>query len=189
MSEFLTINTEDNIVTHKKISPLPLYDENYFMLKQVMPEYSGPLPNPLMDNLAERMKVTMSEYKGLGLSANQCGVSERMFVIGTDQFQIVCINPKVVSVSDTTGKDNEGCLSFPGLFCKIDRPEWVEVEFLDTKGQLKQMRLEGVTARCFLHELDHLNGIKFTDRVKPVALQMARKKQQKVVKKVTRKFK
>lgn len=186
MSEFLTINTEENIIREKHVEPLPLYDDNHFMLKQVIPEFSGPLPNHLMSTLVDRLKVTMKLYGGLGLAANQCGVSERVFIIGTDQFQIACINPRVVATSTKLAKENEGCLTFPGLFCKIERPDWVEVEFTTPDGELKQMKLDGATARCFLHELDHLNGIRFVDRIGPVALQMAKKKQQKIIKKITR---
>jgi peptide deformylase len=120
------------------------------------------------------------------LSANQCGVYERVFIIGTDQFQIVCINPKVIKTSEQMVKDNEGCLSFPGLYVKIERPSWVDVEFVNESGQIKQMHLEGLTARCFMHELDHMNGIKFTKYVGPVAIQMARKKQEKIMKKFMR---
>lgn len=186
MSEFLTINTEDNIIRERRVDPLPLYDDNHFMLKQVMPEFSGPLPNQLMDSLVERLKVTMKLYAGLGLAANQCGVQERVFVIGTDQFQIACINPKILASSPASAKENEGCLTFPGLYCKIERPDWVEVEFTTPDGELKQMKLDGATARCFQHELDHLNGIRFVDKIGPVALQMAKKKQQKLIKTITR---
>lgn len=186
MSEVITINTAENIVQTRKIEPLSLYDEDFYMLRQSMPEYRGTLPNNYVNNLVERMRLTMSKFNGLGLSANQCGVEFRGFLIGTDQFQIFCINPKVLSQSANLLKDNEGCLSFPGLFCKIERPDWVEVEFTAETGETKQMRLEGLTARCFLHELDHLNGVKFVDRIGPVALQMARKKQSKLIKRVMR---
>jgi peptide deformylase len=133
--------------------------------------------------------MTMKLYGGVGLSANQCGVSERMFVIGTDEFQLVCLNPKVVRQSETVVKNREGCLSFPGLFFNVDRPEWIDVEYMDEHGVIKEGRLEGVSAQCFLHELDHLNGIKFISHVKPVALQMARKKQKKTIKTIVRKAK
>lgn len=186
MSDIITINTEQNVIQQRTIEPLTLYDEDHFMLSQKMPEYNDPLPNPHINNIAERMKATMKRFNGLGLSANQCGVQLRAFVIGTDQFQIFCINPKVISQSETAVKDNEGCLSFPGLYCKIERPESIEVEFTTQNGETKQMHLDGLTARCFLHELDHLNGVKFIDHLGPVALQMARKKQNKLIKKVTR---
>jgi peptide deformylase len=86
-------------------------------------------------------------------------------------------------------KADEGCLSFPALYCKIERPKWVDVEFTNELGETVQTRLEGLTARCYLHELDHMNGIKFTSHVGPVALQMAKNKQQKRIKSAIRKNK
>jgi peptide deformylase len=189
MSEILTIDTAAGIQTTEKIDPLPLFGEDYPMLLTVMPEYKGGFPSPSIVMLAKRMKMTMKLYGGIGLSANQCGVSERMFVIGTDEFQMVCINPKVIKKSETAVKNKEGCLSYPGLFLSIDRPDWIDVEYTDEFGNTKESRLEGVSAQCFLHELDHLNGIKFVTYAKPVALQMARKKQKKTVKTIVRKAK
>jgi peptide deformylase len=186
MSEILTINTEESIVKTETIQPLPLYGEDYYMLFNSIPEYTETLPNHIMTTLVQRLKMTMRLYGGIGLSANQCGVFERVFVIGTDQFQIACINPKIISTSANRVKDNEGCLSFPGLFCKIERPESVVVEFTTETGELKTVEMEGLTARCFMHELEHLNGIRMIQHVKPVALQLARQKQQKIIKKVKR---
>ena len=186
MSEIITINTEQNLIQTRKVEPFSLFDENYFLLKEVMPEYEEPLPNPSVTKVAERMKLTMKNFNGLGLAANQCGIKLRAFVIGTDQFQIFCINPKVITQSETKAKESEGCLSFPGLSCKIERPSWVEVEFTTENGETKQLKLDGLTARCFLHELDHLNGVRFIEHVGPVALQMAKKKQSKLIKKALR---
>ena len=168
------------------VQPLPLYDENHPMLKVQVPDYTNVLPNHNMELLIKRLKMTMKLYGGVGLSANQCGVFERVFVIGHEDFQIACINPRIVNQSPSTVKDQEGCLSFPGFFVRIDRPEWVEVEYTDENGQLIQQRLDGVTARCFQHELDHMNGIRFIDKVGPVAIQQARRKQEKLIKKIVR---
>ena len=189
MSETLIIDTGAAIGTptqQVKVEPLPLYDENHPMLKVQIPEYKFDLPNPLMEMLVKRLKMTMKLYGGIGLSANQCGVFERVFVIGTDHFQIACINPRIIGQAPSTIKSEEGCLSFPGLHVKLDRPDWVEVEFTNEMGELKQMRLDGITARCFQHELDHMNGIRMIDHIGPVALQMARKKQEKIIKKIVR---
>lgn len=189
MSETLIIDTGAAIGTptqQVRVEPLPLYDENHPMLKVQIPEYKFDLPNPLMEMLVKRLKMTMKLYGGIGLSANQCGVFERVFVIGTDHFQIACINPRIIGQAPSTIKSEEGCLSFPGLHVKLDRPDWVEVEFTNEMGELKQMRLEGITARCFQHELDHMNGIRMIDHIGPVALQMARKKQEKIIKKIVR---
>jgi peptide deformylase len=135
------------------------------------------------------MKMTMEKFGGIGLSANQCGVIARIFIIGYENFSMVCINPKVIAQSDEMQKADEGCLSFPALYCKIERPKWVDVEYTNELGETVQTRLEGLTARCYLHELDHMNGIKFTSHVGPVALQMAKIKQQKRIKTAIRKKK
>ena len=187
MSEILTINTEQGIFQEQQIEPLPLYDENHPMLKRIIPEYElSRLPNPVMTNLVSRLKMTMKMYSGLGLSANQCGVFERVFVIGNEDMVIPCINPKVIRIVGVVEKNREGCLSFPGLFLNIERPLSIDVEFYDVNGKLINTTFEGLTARCFLHELDHMNGVRMVDYVKPLALKMARQKQQKLIKKVKR---
>ena len=186
MSDTLVIDTGSGSVVEEKIEPLPLYNENYPMLDMVMPEYTQPLPNVKMNTIVKSLKMTMKLYGGIGLSANQCGVRERVFIIGTDHFQLVCINPKVISTSNDVSKENEGCLSFPALYLKVDRPSSIDVEFTTENGEVKRMHLEGLTARCFLHELDHMNGVKFTSHVKPVALRMAKQKAEKIMKKVLR---
>ena len=189
MSEVLTINTEQGIFKEEVIEPFKMLDENHPLLKQPIPEYKGILPSTPMDTLVKRLKMTMKLYGGIGLSANQCGVQSRVFVLGVDDFFIACINPKVIDQSINLVKENEGCLSFPGLFLKLERPEWIEVEFTEPTGDTVQARLEGITARCYLHELDHMNGIRFVDDVGAATLNVARRKQQKIIKKVVRKKK
>lgn len=189
MSEILTIDTGSSISSTKleeKIEPLVLYGENFEMLNDEIPLYRDELPNFEMSNLIKRLKMTMKLYGGIGLSANQCGIYERVFVIGTDQFQIACINPKVLEVSQEINKDNEGCLSFPGLFLKVPRPISVHAEFMDEFGETRRMWLDGITARCYLHELDHMNGVKFTSKVGTVTMSQARRKQSKLMKKIQR---
>lgn len=188
MSELLTIDTGAGFVKQEKIDPLPLYDDNHPMLKVKIPEYEHSLPNSAMTQLIKRMKMTMKKFGGIGLSANQCGVFERVFVLGTDEFQLVCINPKVVEFSESKIKMAEGCLSYPGLFLNIERTNSITVEFLNEKGETIQMKMEGVTARAFLHELDHMNGVRFVDHVGPVSLRMAKKRQVKLNKQVQKAF-
>jgi peptide deformylase len=186
MSDILTIDTSVGIVKDQKVEPLPLYDENHPMLLESIPEYKQRLPNGMMSNLIKRMKLTMQQYGGIGLSANQCGVFERVFVIGTGEFQLACINPKIISRSDKAIKADEGCLSFPGFYVKVPRPEEITVEFTDEDGNIKEAELTGLTARCFMHELDHMNGIRLIDHAGPVAIQQARRKQEKILKKAIR---
>lgn len=187
--EYLIIDTSASLSKPKKLEPLTLYNENFSLLSEKMPQYVGELPSAEMNNFIERMKMTMKKFGGIGLSANQCGVSARIFIIGHEDYNLVCINPKVLAQSDEMIKNDEGCLSFPGLFCKIERPKWVDVEFTNEKGELIQTRLEGLTARCFMHELDHMDGIKFTSYLGPVSLKMARVKQEKRIKAAIRKNK
>lgn len=191
MSEYLTINTaEDTKPTKvKTVPPMPVHGEDHPLLYEVMPEYKEMLPNNHINEVSERMKTSMRMMNGLGLSANQCGEKLRMFVIGNEDFNMVCINPRVTNYANTITTSAEGCLSFPALSLKIARPDWLEVEFWDEKGELHRTRIDGITARCFAHELDHLNGVVYTNRVKPLALKMARQKQNKLIKKIVRTYK
>lgn len=184
MNDELIINTS-SAKKEIKIEPLPVFGESHPMLFAKMPEYDvATLPNSKMDELSARLKMTMKLYSGIGLSANQCGVQERVFVIGTEHFQMVCINPKIVKVAAEETKRKEGCLSYPGLFVTIPRSDSIDVEYYTEMGEKKELTLNGVTAQCFQHELDHMNGTTFTSKAGPVALQLARQKQQKLIKKV-----
>jgi peptide deformylase len=189
MSEVLTINTESDVIQKERVEPLPLYDDSFGMLGDEIPAYTDPLPNPIMTKLIQRLKLTKKMYGGLGLSANQCGVYERVFVIGSGDDSFACINPKVLQISEEISKEKEGCLSYPGMFLSIKRPSKIVVEFTNEAGELVNTTFEGVTARCFLHELDHLNGVRFVEHVGPVSIRMAREKQQKTIKKYQRQFK
>jgi peptide deformylase len=189
MSEILTIDTGVGIVPTEQIDPLPLFDDNHPMLKEVMPEYTEPIPNPVMTRLIKQLRMTMRKFGGMGLSANQCGVRVRVFVIGYGDYNLTCINPKIINRSAEMIKSNEGCLSFPGLFVKVPRPAWIEVEFTNENGETVRTRLEGLTARCYEHELDHMNGVKFIELVGPLALKMAKQKQSKLLKTTQRKLK
>ncbi len=186
MSEILTLNTETEIVSREKIDPLPLYGDDYYMLGQMMPEITDRIPNPQLNTLVQRLRMTMKLYNGLGLSANQCGVQSRVFVMWFNNEIIACINPKVVEMSDGLTRDKEGCLSFPGMFLTVPRNEWIIAEFVNENGIQMRARMDGMSARCFLHELDHMNGVKFSDHVGPLALKLARDRQKKLIKKTQR---
>lgn len=188
MSEMITINTES--IVEKKLDPLPIYGENYAGLRIPIKEYDvSLLPNAEMYNLVKQLKMTMKLYNGIGLSANQCGINRRVFVIGTDQFQIACINPKIISRSEEDEKQREGCLSFPGLFVPVKRSKSIDVEYYDENGLLRSVHMEGITAQCFQHELDHMNGVVFIEHVGEVTIRLARQKQQKFIKNIKRKMK
>ena len=141
------------------------------------------------EKLSKEMAPLMFEHGGLGLAAPQVGLNYRMFLMGDPEQAIACFNPRIVEVSEEVIHDVEGCLSFPGLFLKIGRPAEVVVEFTDSSGKNQTMTFTEIMARCFCHELEHLDGILYTDKVAKLTLQMAQKKQRQLLKKFKRKAK
>ena len=118
----------------------------------------------LMDDMLE----TMYKAPGIGLAAIQIGVPKRVVVIdiskeGNKKDPIYFINPELTWKSKEKATYEEGCLSIPDQFAKIDRPEKCIVKFLDYNGSLKEIKAEGLLATCIQHEIDHLNGILFID--------------------------
>lgn len=196
MSEIISINTEEGIkasVKDDELEVLPVYPESFPMLQEKIPEYKDALPSGSMSVLVKRLKMTMKAYNGLGLSANQCGVFERVFVMRMQDKNeiknIACINPKILEESDEFEKEKEGCLSYPGMFLSVSRAKWINATWFDENGEGYEARLYGIQAKVFAHELDHLNGVRMTDYVGPIAIRMAREKQAKLMKKIKRQMK
>lgn len=132
------------------------------------------------EQIEKDMLALMTEQRGLGLAANQIGLLKRVFVIKLEDHEpFAMFNPSLLNAVREEELAEEGCLSFPGLFLTIKRPATIEVEYFDKTGKSCIMSLTGIDARCFLHELDHLNGICFTDNVSQLKLALARKKQRK----------
>jgi peptide deformylase len=119
---------------------------------------------------------TLNELSGLGLSANQIGYSYRMFALNVGDKIWCLINPRVTYTSPNLSKYKEGCLSYPGLYLDIGRPETVKVQFQALGGQTIEQEFNGLTATCVMHELDHLDGIMYTDKVPRVKLMRAKEK-------------
>lgn len=121
--------------------------------------------------LAEDMLETMREAQGVGLAANQVGVLKRLFTwevdVEEDEDPLggAVVNPVLLDASEELQEGEEGCLSFPGLSFPLDRPLRVEVAHQDLHGEERTVQLEGLLARVFLHEMDHLNGILFIDHL------------------------
>lgn len=137
--------------------------------------------------IAALLIKTMDDHQALGVSACQIGIDSAMFAMNVDGNIKVCINPQVVAASVDMAKDEEGCLSFPGLFMRINRPAAVVVRYHDVDGNEVTEQLDGLAARVWLHEYDHTQGICFTDRASKLTLNMARKKLAKATKKRIRK--
>jgi peptide deformylase len=192
MSELIKFDTSEvvhnrNIIT-QQTKLLNLVREEDPILKEKLPEFD--FANPPVDpvQFASSLVETCKQYNGYGLSANQCGERHRVFVMGTGDEYVAFFNPKVVGQSAEEKHMQEACLSFPLLGLYISRPETIDVEYQTYKGESKSMKLSGLSARCFLHELDHMNGIVYTDRVKPLALQQGMKRRNKVMKKFGLKY-
>jgi len=128
------------------------------------------------DIVALSLAETLSKTQGLGLSANQCGRTERMFAINMGEQIWTLINPEIVTKSDTFSDMAEGCLSYPGLYLKLKRPDNIKVKFQAINGEWIEQEFDGLTAVCVQHEIDHLDGKVFTDYVSPIKLDQAKKK-------------
>lgn len=115
-------------------------------------------------NLAASMVECMRSANGIGLAGNQVGILKRIIVVLINEESKVMINPEIVFMSEETCKIEEGCLSFPEKFLEIERPSKVTVKYRNLSGHPMLETHEGLTARCLLHEIDHLDGIVFTER-------------------------
>jgi len=132
--------------------------------------------------LIQNMFLTMYSSGGVGLSANQVGRLERVFVMDTSASgsrRRAFINPEIIRKSNID-KCKEGCLSFPDIFAFVKRPTNIKIRAQDEDGNTFELDLEGIDAICFQHELDHLNGITFYDHLSPLQKQMMKKKMSKL---------
>jgi len=164
---------------------LKLLSENDPFLQEVTEEWDFDVDGSPTELIKEMTRL-MFLHRGIGLSAIQCGVKKRIFIMGNEEELVACINPKIVSVSEQRIMGEEGCLSFPGLWLKVKRPASAKVTYQTVTGETKEEELYGIRARVFLHEFDHLMGVTFDQRVGNLSLKMAnerRKKQQKKLKK------
>ncbi|SHE27268.1 peptide deformylase [Alkalibacter saccharofermentans] len=113
--------------------------------------------------LRDDMIETMYEADGVGLAANQVGILRRIVVIDIGDGPITMINPEIFD-EEGCQRAAEGCLSLPGVSGQVERPETLKVKFTDIDGTEKSLTAEGMLARAICHEVDHLDGILFTDR-------------------------
>ena len=129
--------------------------------------------------LIGEMYETMYAAEGIGLAAPQVGVSRRVLVVDLhdeEHPRFALVNPRVVESSRTTEKGDEGCLSIPGVSALVERPARVVVEALNEQGEPVRIEADGLLGRCLQHEIDHLDGILFIDRLSPLKRDMVLKK-------------
>jgi len=160
-----TIQVEKKKLKHP---PLDIHTLGDKVLRQPAKRVAK-VDNSIRD-LAYDMLKTMYSSDGIGLAAPQVAVNKQLIVVDTDPENaatppLVLINPKVVRASKEVCTDKEGCLSIPGVYLDVVRPVAIEVSFKDENGRPQKLQVADLLARCILHEMDHLTGVMFVDRV------------------------
>ena len=167
------ILTEPNKILREKSSLVEKVDENL---------------QKLMDDMLE----TMYAAPGIGLAAIQVGVPKRVIVLDITpkdkpKNPMYFVNPEIITKSENSSTYEEGCLSVPGQFAEINRPDKCHIKYLDYYGQPKEIKADGMLATCIQHEIDHLEGILFIDYLSKLKKTMIIKKlskQKKVIERI-----
>ena len=149
-----TIRTEGDEILRKKSKKVEVIDDK-------------------IKELIQDMKDTLHKYNGVGLAAVQVGILKQIVIIQEEEDApiYVLINPEIISTSGTQLVE-EGCLSFPNKFAKIERPEKVKIRALNEDGEEIEIKAKGLLAQAISHELDHLNGEVFLDKIIPGTLEV-----------------
>ena len=143
---------------------LELTPNTHPILHERVKPCSKDLDRPEMSRI---LKENMMHYEGVGLSANQIGISERVFIMMLNmetEETITFFNPRIIKRYDDNVWCEEGCLSFPDEIINVQRPDRIVVKYEDEDKKDHKIKLSGMAARVFLHEFDHLEGIVFTER-------------------------
>jgi len=173
---------DDSELTLRKMDLLP--EDHPVLHKEPLTWiFDPPQADPKL--MYDIMLENMVYHHGLGLSANQIGMPVKVFAMRVDDSDnaIVCFNPEIIKESEELIPMEEGCLSFPYLYLKKIRPEKLSVKYQNADGDPVEAHFEGLAARVFHHEMDHMMGKTFLDGVGQIVLQLARKKQKKLKRK------
>ncbi len=176
---------------------LPIVAYGVPILREISKEINKDYPN--LETLISNMKETMRNASGIGLAAPQIGLPIRLFVIDTSDFasdenftdeereklssfKKVFINPKIIKQEGVEWTYNEGCLSIPNIHEEVVRLNKIHVEYQDEKFNTIKETLDGMCARTFQHEYDHIQGVLFIDRISSLKKRLINKKLNKIVK-------
>jgi len=167
---------------------LPIYNAFHPILKKRTSEIKN--IDVALIQLINDMYETMDFAEGIGLAANQVGHSISLFTVNDiydDDNRLIhpkkaYINPVIVSLSDETDDFNEGCLSVPELREIVTRPKEIQLKYIDINGNEKSEYFDGLLARVLQHEIDHLNGILFFERISPIRRALIQNKLKKIKK-------
>ena len=184
-NEILSFNTDELAKVKPTASKIeiPTFDilpEGSPILFEPTKEWDFTNPPRNANEFASSLVETCIKNRALGLSANQCGFPYKVFVAGYGDNYVAYFNPVIKNWSDEKEIGPEGCLSFPHLFLNVLRPKWIDVEYQDFNGEKHTAHFEGLTARVFFHEYDHMHGIVFTAMAKPLALKTGLEKRKKL---------
>lgn len=169
---------------------LPIYLYGQPVLRKEAQDVAADYPE--LKTLVENMFQTMAKANGVGLAAPQVGLAIRMFVVdgnGLEEdypecagFRRCMINPEVLEESEETNVKDEGCLSIPGIYESVKRPDWIVIKYLDEDMVEHEEKISGFAARMTLHEYDHLDGTMFIDHVSPLRKQLIKNKLTSIIK-------
>ena len=124
----------------------------------------------------DEMVKTMRLANGVGLASTQVNIDRRYFVMEIDGIVKKCINPEILEILADNVSTDEGCLSIPGIFKKVSRPDKIKVKYLNEYAEEVVEEMQGLWAKAFQHETDHINGMMYIDRLTPVNKNLIRKK-------------
>jgi peptide deformylase len=176
---------DGNLIEYEVFNLVDFYDP--ILRKPTEPfDFSSPNAIKEAEFLAHSLAASMQKYGGIGLSANQLGINKRVCAVAADSKIWILFNPVIVERSLTESNLSEGCLSYPGLYIKVPRADTIKVRFQAIGGQSTEQEVSGITSVCIQHELDHLDGIVYTDRISPIKLDQAKRKVKKNLKKISR---
>ena len=176
---------DGNMVEYEILPLVNCYDPT---LRQVMPLLDfETVPGVKVGYASLSLMKTLKHYNGVGLAANQVGLPYRICAVSNDDDKIWgMINPIIVEKSNNIVYMKEGCFSFPGLTLEIGRSDCVTVEFYAANGTKMIQKFIGLPAVVAQHEIDHLNGIVFTDLVSELKLERAKKQAKKMIRRIKR---
>lgn len=160
-------------MTEPEIPPILLFPDPHLRAKA---RPVGEADAEAIRALAPRMLEAMYRAPGIGLAAPQVGVDLRLVVVDLQRDEVrapmVLVNPEIVAASAEEAVREEGCLSLPGHYADVARPERVKVRWRDLDGARQEVEAEGLLAACLQHELDHLDGVLFVDHLSPLKRNM-----------------
>lgn len=161
---------------------LDLVEQDHPLLNTILERYEFKTdPNEIAArvDMVNNLIETMTYKQGIGISANQVGLNHRVFVLRSNP-ALVCFNPRVIDESTEKTNLEETCLTYPNLVIPIKRPKVIKVRFQDINGEMKTEKFIGMTAKIFMHQLDLLNGIHYTNKANPIHVQRG-KRQSKIL--------